>query len=123
MSQRDPQQRHACPQNPAAAPFPGKEAFDAGNFRGLKDGADWARHRAAIADLRKLCDRTAEAPLAAGQFAALLDRYSLQPRLLAAAAGHAPDQYDAGYSNGFQHGACSVWQWLCDVAAGLEQIP
>ena len=123
MSQHDPQHRPSSPETPAVARFPGRNAFDAGSSRGVKDGADWARHRAATADLRALCDRSHEKPLGADQFAALLDRYQLQPRSLAAASGHDPDQYDSGYRNGFQRGAESVWQWLCNVVVGLEQIP
>jgi len=122
MSANDPNlDRRAGPAKSAAARAANPQAFEAGWSRGTSDGADWARHRAATADLRGMCDRPEQQPIDADELLRLLQKYGQDSQSPADASQEA-EPYREGYSIGFQRGACMVWSKLRELAAELERL-
>jgi len=114
---------HNPDQRPSSGgPGPRGEAFEAGRNRGIKDGTEWARHRAVTADLRRMCDQPEQSPVSAEELSELLQKYRNDPRCLATAAGHDVEPFREGYGIGFQRGACSVWSRLRELAADLDRL-
>jgi hypothetical protein len=97
------------------------QAFEAGWTRGRCDGADWARHRAATADLRGMCDRPEHRPIATEELCRLLQEYPQEPSC-PEDSGQDTEPYREGYRMGFQQGACAVWSRLRELAAELDRL-
>jgi len=97
------------------------QAFEAGWTRGTSDGAEWARHRAATADLRGMCDRPDHQLIASEELLRLLEKYPQEPSV-PQEAGQDIEPYREGYSVGFQRGACAVWYRLRELAAELDRL-